>query len=86
MVVLPSTHIYLIFFLTLRLTKQTNNGKNDQRIWWQREVRFEGCYDEAREKGRQEGREDGEERCVPEDEEEIIFILNIVLFKETWLC
>jgi len=58
----------------LNITPQ-HNGKNDQRVWWQGEVRFEGCYDEAREKGRQEGREDGredgEERCLSKDEEEI---------------
>ena len=47
------------------------NGKNDKRVWWQGEVRFEGCYDEAREKRRQEGGEDGEERCLPKDEKEI---------------
>ena len=50
-------------------TKQNTDGKNDQRIWWQGEVRFEGCYDEAREKGGQEGREDGEEGYLSSQEE-----------------
>lgn len=82
---LPPTPIYAILFLTLPKPKHKHDGKNDQRIRWQREVRFEGRYDEAREKGRQEGGEDGEEGCFSEDEEEVIFLKESQVFYDLGL-